>query len=563
MATIIAPPQSTLTPEETAELQVIMDPVQWSDIYLNWKPFDYQPDLMYGLRDNKRVVFRLGRRLGKTEILCIMILWYAFTQYNRSPTLREDEDKYKILIICPFEEQVDLIFERLNQLIDASPVLSSVKRRVHHRIEFWNGTAIKGMTAGSKSNTGAAGTRGQYADVLVTDEVDYMADNDITNIINIANEDPARIKIFAASTPTGKRGPFYRWCTGKIKGWKAFHLPSTVNKRLLEMNPDTGQSYLEDLKEELTDLRYLQEVMAEFGEEQAGVYQKRFIDLALKLGKIFNLKYYDERNLPPAPAGPRILGVDWDKVQATPNLVGLEFDTTLGMFKVIFRKEIPRHEFTLTLGVNAIINSDKLFRWDWIFVDRGMGEMQVEQLHLHGIRTGNKEFSKKVIGVSFSEKVKVRDPHTRKVVKKPVKPFMVNYSVNQFEKQHIAFPWDRKLVDQLENYYIKNVSPNGMPTYTDENEHIVDALNLCFLGFALKYDDMIKQKAGWGFKKIDNLDTRNGDIKDRTTMLEKGYKESCNPNIDPTRDIEIRKLRSRATKGRGGWSSIPSRSNLR
>src|SRR5690606_25275812 len=101
-------------------------------------------------------------------------------------------------------------------------------------------------------------------------------------------------KIIAASTPSGRRGSFYRWCTGAPEnGWRQIYAPSTVNKELLKINPDTGKTYLDELKEELTELRFIQEVMAEFGEEQAGVYHKKHIDAAIQLGKDLGITYYD------------------------------------------------------------------------------------------------------------------------------------------------------------------------------------------------------------------------------------------------------------------------------
>lgn len=119
--------------------------------------------------------------------------------------------------------------------------------------------------------------------------------------------------------------------------------------------------------------------------------------------------------------------------------------------------------------------------------------MQLEQLHLYGKNHPSTNLHKKVIGVSFSEKVAVRDPYSKKKDMKDVKPFMVNSSVNWFEKGIVALnPKDLQLKEQLEQYRIKGISPNGRPTYTDENEHYVDALNLCVLGFTLKYDAMVR-----------------------------------------------------------------------
>ncbi|MCX7610416.1 MAG: terminase family protein [Ignavibacterium sp.] len=319
------------TEEDLSLIEINIDPKKWAKAYLNWEARDYQEIILEKMRESKLLVLRLGRRLGKSDSMVVDILWHAYVQPNKGPN-----NQYDILIICPYEDQVDLIFKRIKQLIQDSPMLKqSIKRDIHHQIELYNGTVIKGLTAGSKNNSGAANTRGQRADLIVLDEADYMNDSDITNIINIRNEAPERIKIVVASTPSGARSMYYRLCTGatysytyleedsKIKGkatyketynkngngWVHIHAPSTVNKELLKINPDTGKTYLEELKETLTELRYVQEVLAEFGESEKGVYQKQYIDNAVTLGRQLNIVYetkdYKRR-------GPRILGVDWD-----------------------------------------------------------------------------------------------------------------------------------------------------------------------------------------------------------------------------------------------------------
>jgi ABC-type branched-subunit amino acid transport system ATPase component len=56
---------------------------------------------------------------------------------------------------------------------------------------------------------------------------------------------------------------------GEGNGWTEVYSPSNVNKELLKINPDTQQTYLEDIHDELSEMRYEQEVMANFGEELA------------------------------------------------------------------------------------------------------------------------------------------------------------------------------------------------------------------------------------------------------------------------------------------------------
>lgn len=336
----------SLSKEDRLEYLITSNPVLWANKNFNWEPRDYQVKPLQLAPKTRQMVFRLGRRLGKTEVSCILILWYAFTQINK---INPKEDKYNILIICPYDDQVSLIFDRLQQLIEMSPEYkNSIERNIHHRIELTNGTIIKGMTAGSKNSTGAANTRGQRAELIFLDEADYLGESDITNILNLRNEHPTKVRVIAASTPSGKRASYYRWCTEAThrfsaqvnlddpmkkvtykkdknergNGWVEFFAPSTVNKRVFEINPDTGISYIQEFKNELTEERFEQEVMAGFGEESGGVFLKRYVDKALDHGHKLKLtKYYDDMTLEEKEEwkaknyyNRKILGVDWDKV---------------------------------------------------------------------------------------------------------------------------------------------------------------------------------------------------------------------------------------------------------
>ena len=517
------------SPPEVMEYVVTNDPILWAYVYLNWEPRDYQVDILDQGRRSKKTVLRLGRRLGKSECMCILILWHAWTKANKGA----NEDQYDILILAPFEEQVDLIFKRLHQLIDAAPMLQqSVTRDVYHNITI-NGANIKGLTAASKAGTGAANTRGQRADLIIMDEIDYMGSSEITNILNIRNEAPDRIKVLVASTPCGKREEFYKWCMGasisyrpdqrdidnyeftgyhinkqKGNGWVEIYAPSVVNKELLKHNPDTEQTYLEDIKEELSEMRFDQEVMAMFGEEAFGLYQKKHVDWAVEEGARYKHRYYDELSLEEQREvkkviryGPVLLGVDWDKVGADTNMVCLTLDKLHEnadgekepIFKVLFRVEIPRGDFTYVNAVNKIIELNDEFNFDWVVIDRGYGEVQLELLRKYGMNNPLSGLHEKTIGYQFSERLPVRDPYTNTIDNKPLKPFMVNNSIMVFERHKIMLhPKDKKLITQFENYRIKSISSTGLPTYDDKDEHMVDALNLCLLVFEQKYGDLFK-----------------------------------------------------------------------
>lgn len=514
-----------LTMEELLTVEILTDPIKWAKEYLGWESRDYQDLILEQGAKRNRLVLRLGRRLGKTECMCILILWHAFTQINVDPT-KADTDPYDILILTPYEKQAELIYDRLVELIEASSEFKgSIKRKVFLRLELHNNTCIQLMTVGSGSGSGAANTRGQRADLIVYDEVDYIGEDEITNTYNIRNEDPTRIKILAASTPSGDRRSFYNWCvnashqyhsdndhimsTGEIKysyenrpgkkgnGWTEVYAPSTVNKKLHLISPDTGMTGLEELREEFSEMRYLQEVMAEFGESLDGVYQKKFIDNALHLGEQLKVEYTSDlkgvqmRDFP--RVGPRILGIDWDKKGAATNMVGVQFVQEIGKFVPFVRVEIPRHEFTYAKAVQMIIKLNDVYNFDWIYADAGHGEYQIEDLKIYGMKNPASGLQHKIVRVNFSEKVTVRDPFTMKKEQKHIKPFMVNNLVIAFERGQVALnPNDKDTLKQFQDYKIERWGADGRPVYTSENEHIHDCVMLAMHGFISKYSDMLK-----------------------------------------------------------------------
>ncbi len=546
---------------QALEYIVADNPVLWAKVYLDWEVRDYQFSIVNEGKKSKKLVMRLGRRLGKTDCLCVLILWFAYTQYNRGPN-----NQYDIVIATPYETQIDLIFKRLHQLLDKSALMQSILTRdVHHHLEFdINGitSAVLGFTAGANNSSGGANnTRGQRADILICDECDYIGSNQLTNILNIRNEAPERIRLICASTPSGKHEEYYRWCQGASKryfpskedieksefhgykieqkavgegnGWTEIYAPSNVNKELLKINPDTNQTYLADIRDELSEMRYQQEVMAEFGEEEMGVYQKRYIAEAIAEGERIKFQYItkwdnDERKAYLRRTQGqciRVLGIDWDKYAAATNMVCMEYDLfhqdregrIVPCFKMLFRIEIARSEFTYVNAMNRLIALDEEYHFDWIAIDRGYGEVQLELFHKYGIEHPESGFADKVIGYQFAQKIDVVDPYTRKKDQKHLKPFMVNNSVNLFEKGKIILdPKDKGMISQLEEYRVKSISAAGLPVYTDENEHAIDAMNLALLIFAQKYDSLLKKVFSIKTIFIGTLDNRPVDVKSRT-----------------------------------------------
>jgi len=508
----------TFSFEEKELLEVLSDPVKFAQHHFGWEAYPYQAE---ALRDMYyRKVLRWGRRTGKSDMLAVFVLWFAFTH-------GEDPDDPKVrpsvcLVATPYESQVKLIFKRIRELIAKSPELQqsiAVNRKNPEYIEFKNKATIAGFTAGTKSGAGAGNMRGQYADWIIVDEMDYMTDDDITAIFAIASDKNRPkylppIGLMISSTPNGRRGKFYEFCmdaqdnilevppgryhgTGRSAMWTEYYYPSLANPGWMDMTEDEREQEIYQWKVTLGEAGYVHEILAEFGVEAVGVFNKSHIDRSKR----------DYQYIEKAIEGPvRVIGVDWDKIQATPTLCCLEWcpdeeneSGQKGMFKVINRISIPAEEFTLDAGVRKVVEWNMIYQPEWIYVDRGAGEYQVEMLHKMGKDAGSNPHDpayllhKRVKGIHFGESREIRDPGTGEMVKKPIKPWMVTQTVILLERDRLVLNKnDDEMWKQMENYRVEKVSVDGRPTYTSVNEHSVDALMLCALAIAEQLPDHIK-----------------------------------------------------------------------
>lgn len=210
-----------------------------------------------------------------------------------------------------------------------------------------------------------------------------MADGDFDSILMIAGERPD-IRVIMSSTPTGKRGNFYKCCTDKNAGYKEHYHPSTHN-------PGWNDEMEAEFRAILSEQGYVHEVLAEFGTQEQGVFDKAKLDKAIKtLDYAYNpLNYYQENRCKENKTWPlelfydtynkaprnvfRTMGVDWDKYGASSSLLVLEYDMRLEKFKILKRYEMPRAEYSYDNAVNKIIEFNDIYNPSWIYCDRGAG----------------------------------------------------------------------------------------------------------------------------------------------------------------------------------------------
>lgn len=483
-------------------LKIFDDPVRWAYCTLRtrnkktgeiepWKARPYQIEV---LRDkHTKKVLRWGRRCGKTETMIIKMLHKCV----KTPGT-------VVIVATPYEHQIRAIYMRISELINDSPLLSieiASTTKNPYVVQFKNTSRILMFTSGTRSGQAGAGLRGQKADFIYIDEADYMNDEEIEAIVSIALERPD-IEIVLTSTPTGKRAFFYRACTDKKMGYKEFYTPSTSI-------PGWNQQMEEEFRAMFSEVGYQHEVLAEFGDEVTGVFNKNKIDDAISVLNYTylplnssQLRYVKENRIDlvdltnysihnPAPPGIRCVGADWDKYRDVSTIMVVEFDFNYMRFKPVYRSDIPKGEFSLDAAVNKIIEVNQIFSPQWIYCDRGFGEYQIEMLRLYGKQHPETGLDTKVKGWHFSQTIDIVDPVTKEQDKKPVKHFMVNQLSVLFDRDKIMLsPFDDLLYRQLINYSVVKITSTGAPVYTSEDEHAIDALMLAVLAFVLEMPDI-------------------------------------------------------------------------
>ena len=489
------------TASQKAKLsEIVNDPVKWAQAFLitwngdkkcysPWTARWYQAEM---LRDkSKKKVYRCGRRTGKTETMVVESLYQTYKNPN-----------FRVLIITPYQNQVDLAFKRINELVDASPALKArVTRNTKnpYQMEFSNHSSILGFTTGASSGSGGASIRGQRADLLILDEVDYMNDADFDSVMIIAGE-RNDIRTIMSSTPTGRRAKFYEACVNKDLGFIEHFHPSMHN-------PNWCDQMEAEFRASLTASGYVHEVEAEFGVQDTGVFDKTQLDRARTFyNYAYNeLDFYQEQEIKrgikeqpimmmydvynPAPFNRfRTMGIDWDKYSSSSSIVILEYNVKFQQFMILKRFEMPRAEYSYDNAVNTVIELNKIYNPAWIYADRGAGEYQIERLHIYGDEHPESGLKNKLKGWQFSTKVDVYDPITGEKEAKPMKPFMVNQLQLAFERGNmILSPWDDTIYNQLINYEVEKITASGIPTFTSKDEHFIDALGLSYLAMVLEF----------------------------------------------------------------------------
>ncbi len=468
--------------EQQRQLHIAKDVVVWAKQFLQADLRVYQ---ILILRDpSLRKVLRAGRRLGKTFSLAVQLLHYSYT--------RKDG---RSLVIAPMKTQVELIYQEILRIASKNEVvMNSITRKItspQFMIQFTNGSTIRFFTSGMRSGGKSDVARGQEAHLIILDEMDYMHADDLDALYAMlqktAEDQPDKVLI-GASTPTGRRERFWEWCNSKR--FKEFWFPSYCN-------PFFSKEQEEEFREQYSSSGYRHEIEADWGEDSEGVYPRKFIDKAfISPSWTYSPELTSARSF-------HTIGVDWDKYGAGTNIVVLEVcsdnyedERFRDKVRLCYREEIDKSEYTLTKAVDRIIELNQIFNPKHIYVDRGYGEVQVELLRKHGVENPSSKLKERVKGIGFGESIEVRDPYTKLMIKKEIKPYMVDNLRQFLEREQVLFSeHDEEMYLQLISYVVIRMTSTGRPVFEAGGsavDHAHDALMLALLAITQNYGEFAK-----------------------------------------------------------------------
>lgn len=264
-------------------------------------------------------------------------------------------------------------------------------------------------------------------------------------------------------------------------------------------NPFFDKKMEEDMRLQYSEMGFRHEIEADWGEDTEGVYPRKYLDASI----VHEPLVWDYKADITSTKSKFFIGVDWDKYGAGVNIVVLEMcdenyevEEFRGKIKVAYREETEREEYTLIHAVDRIIELNKIFKPKFIYIDRGYGDVQNELLHKYGVDHPESGLRKKVKGFQFSQTIEMRDPETKEITKKEIKPFMVDNLKQFLEKDMIRFPdHDEELYVQLSSYIVDRITNVGRPVFMAGGEavdHAHDALILACLAITQNYGELMR-----------------------------------------------------------------------
>ena len=401
--------------EEQTEEQMLMTMVEalktpsyFVEMFLNIELYDYNKKYVNDLR--RWLLYRAGRKVGKTTATACKVLYYAF---YAPLLLKRATEICNILIVAPAQKQANIMMDEIKLRANSGSFFSSfiLKEKAEEiHIGWANGggyTKIMTTAAGDTGNS----VRGFQPHIVIVDECSFVKQRVITALIpSILSQ---KGHVWLTSTPFGKIGYFFEksmkanLVEDKKRRWHEHHVSSLQNPEI-KNDPDA----MDELKDSMTTEEYKQETLGEFSDDAGTLIARQLIIDAVSDVRVGSksLRYY---------VGVDIAGRGKDETVFT--LIGVD-DNGKVYVKKIFSEGTT----------NAVLLIERLQEWvkdypiERIYMDEtARGGPVVDMAIAKGLD---------VVGVTFTQKAKME---------------MYRRLVLLFESHLIKIPHLDKLINQL------------------------------------------------------------------------------------------------------------------
>lgn len=573
-------------------IRLFTDPVRWCETFLRDpnnkdEPLSlrsYQREIIEKTKDYRRIVLRYGRRMGKSVLMCADTLWWcaAYPLVRVITGQAKRQLPFRIIIATPYDTQINELWTIYTALIADSPLLKQLLKKIRasdpQTIEFDNGSTIEGHTIGISSSNKGTSLRSLSADMVFLDEMDFIPREIIEQVIMPIWTTHPECRLRVCSTPSGQRSLFWEWCTRADElGWLHKHYPSwhpdNSNWMSVEQAKERGVSVVDSTEFQvraITDsATYDREYGGEFGEEFGGVYKQSLINSSLiKYNRAIDLTNSDvfDPGFQQDLNNLYIMGVDWNSYINGGQIVIVEYcrastvhsyydDTTqqdvtidfTNKYRLFYRIGIKAKESTQRKTREEIIRLLKTLKIDYVYVDYGAGDTNIEELTFFGKDHPEFELHKKLRVIDSGASVEHFDPVLGKMVKKRNKSLMVSISVLNLEEGAYILPKEEdektRLVGQFRGYNVKNVTARGDYTYEGE-DHILDAFNLAVYGFQKEYGKLLNNRLIYNIlflndPRLAQYPDRKKEASSPITTISQNFRD---PELPPTRKAMLPRM---------------------
>ena len=203
------------------------------------------------------------------------------------------------------------------------------------------------------------------------------------------------------------------------------------------------------------------------------------------------------------------MGIDWNGKGTGTRIVVTQYDPATRKRRVVHHEAIDDDKATTKKSFNRIVELNKLWHCDYVYVDAGFGFVQDELIKDIGVQAGTFDSDtaklKYINVVDFGAKLETnalvpnRNPDSKylpnpkdDILKRRTKPFMVEGVVMAFEMELVEVSREYALLEeQLRGFRVKTWTKGGAAdTYStdaDSGDHDLDAFMLSMLGIELNY----------------------------------------------------------------------------